>query len=119
MSQLEKLWTDYNEISREMLTIGQVTDDVIERLTLYTEENTCRRGCWFYWILHFLLAKAQRLLGRFSSNLAHVGKFSENDVITFQPMREVTRPTTCFLQGWACPVDNLKNAVPVLIKFGK
>ena len=52
------------------------------------------------WLPHFLLLLTRQPLGRFSANLAHVcsshGIFSEFGVLTFQPIKEVTLPKTCF-----------------------
>ena len=58
---------------------------------------------------HFLLLIAQKPLGN----------LSENGVIIFQPIREVTSPNTCFSKGCTCLDDNLKSTSAIHMKFGK
>ena len=74
------------------------------------------------WLPNFLLLIAWQPLDRFSSNLGHavaLVKISEYGVMTFQPIREVTGPKTCFSKGCACPDDNFKSASPIHMKFSK
>ena len=39
--------------------------------------------------------------------------------MTFQPVREITLPKTCFSKWCAFPDDNLKSTLPIHMKFDK